>query len=246
MHDARLGGLDVACGMVSASCTWRVGAGGGRSFLRRPRSLRCESKDGDDNICPADVRGGVRLLRTLSRSDCDEKHDLGRQRRRACGSGTDAGRTSCSATAVRSAAARARRVMRCESRSNRWQHCPAETRAGVELVRQLVEESVHARPELGCRLARRLGVRRLPRRVPDDGRRRRRSRRGRDRPLRFGRETPPPLPGWTPRAGVRMVRQLSRAACIEGRSWGVDDNGIWVQDGCRANSRSRKAEQTGG
>lgn len=36
------------------------------------------------------------------------------------------------------------------------------------------------------------------------------------------------------RAGVRLVRQLSRASCIEGRSWGYQRTGIWVAQGCRA------------
>ena len=40
------------------------------------------------------------------------------------------------------------------------------------------------------------------------------------------------------RAGVQLVKQLSRAACIEGRSWGYGRNGIWVTDGCRAEFRS--------
>lgn len=33
---------------------------------------------------------------------------------------------------------------------------------------------------------------------------------------------------------VRLVRRLSDAACIEGRTWGSDSNGIWVSKGCRA------------
>jgi hypothetical protein len=36
------------------------------------------------------------------------------------------------------------------------------------------------------------------------------------------------------RGGVRLVNQLSRSDCIEGRSWGFDQRGIWVSRGCRA------------
>jgi hypothetical protein len=36
------------------------------------------------------------------------------------------------------------------------------------------------------------------------------------------------------RGGVRLVRQLSRTACIEGRNWGYDARAIWVEGGCRA------------
>ena len=43
-----------------------------------------------------------------------------------------------------------------------------------------------------------------------------------------------------PTGGGRVVleRQLSRAPCIEGRSWGYGRNGIWVSDGCRAEFRT--------
>lgn len=36
------------------------------------------------------------------------------------------------------------------------------------------------------------------------------------------------------RYGVILVEQHSRAACIEGESWGYDQRGVWVQAGCRA------------
>jgi hypothetical protein len=36
------------------------------------------------------------------------------------------------------------------------------------------------------------------------------------------------------RFGVQMNRQISSASCVEGRSWGYDDGGIWVDRGCRA------------
>ncbi|MEP6634081.1 MAG: DUF3011 domain-containing protein [Luteimonas sp.] len=34
--------------------------------------------------------------------------------------------------------------------------------------------------------------------------------------------------------GVRLNRQLSNQACVEGRNWGYDGRGIWVSNGCRA------------
>lgn len=40
------------------------------------------------------------------------------------------------------------------------------------------------------------------------------------------------------RAGVQLVRQLSNAACIQGRTWGYGRNSIWVSQGCRAEFRS--------
>ena len=41
------------------------------------------------------------------------------------------------------------------------------------------------------------------------------------------------------RGGVRMVNQRSGSACIQGRSWGFDRGGIWVDHGCRADFRVR-------
>ncbi|MEN9227749.1 MAG: DUF3011 domain-containing protein [Gloeomargarita sp. GMQP_bins_120] len=32
--------------------------------------------------------------------------------------------------------------------------------------------------------------------------------------------------------GVRLERQLSNRRCIEGRTWGYDRQGIWVDQGC--------------
>lgn len=36
------------------------------------------------------------------------------------------------------------------------------------------------------------------------------------------------------RGGVQMTRQISGSACIQGQTWGWDNNRIWVDKGCRA------------
>jgi hypothetical protein len=36
------------------------------------------------------------------------------------------------------------------------------------------------------------------------------------------------------RGGVRMVNQRSGSPCVQGRTWGFDGRGIWVDRGCRA------------
>lgn len=33
---------------------------------------------------------------------------------------------------------------------------------------------------------------------------------------------------------VRLERQLSKTRCVQGRNWGVDRRGIWVDEGCAA------------
>jgi hypothetical protein len=40
------------------------------------------------------------------------------------------------------------------------------------------------------------------------------------------------------RAGVQLVRVLSDAPCVQGRTWGYGRNGIWVAQGCRAEFRA--------
>jgi hypothetical protein len=45
---------------------------------------------------------------------------------------------------------------------------------------------------------------------------------------------------WCPadsRFGVRLIRQRSEAACVEGQTWGYGKRGIWVDRGCRADFR---------
>ncbi len=39
------------------------------------------------------------------------------------------------------------------------------------------------------------------------------------------------------RGRVRLERQLSHTDCVRGETWGLDDRGIWVDDGCRGEFR---------
>ena len=34
--------------------------------------------------------------------------------------------------------------------------------------------------------------------------------------------------------GVQLARQISDSGCVRGSDWGFDENGIWVDNGCRA------------
>ena len=36
------------------------------------------------------------------------------------------------------------------------------------------------------------------------------------------------------RGGVRLTRQISGSACVQGQTWGFDNRSIWVDRGCRA------------
>ena len=36
---------------------------------------------------------------------------------------------------------------------------------------------------------------------------------------------------------IRLTQQISKSACIEGRTWGYDRRGVWVDQGCEAKFR---------
>lgn len=43
------------------------------------------------------------------------------------------------------------------------------------------------------------------------------------------------------RGGVQLSRQRSGSACVQGQTWGWDNNGIWVDRGCRAEFTTRNS-----
>lgn len=135
-------------------------------------------------------------------------------------------------------------VVRCESPDGRFRQCAADTRGGVDLGRQLSSTPcIRGRTwgddargiwvNDGCR-----GEFRIGDRGGDDnghGGGYGGGRQGNGRVFRCesdrgrGRECAIDEPG-----RVRLVRQLSGAACIEGRSWGQNGRGVWVEGACRA------------
>ena len=202
--------------------------------------VTCESRDMGWVHCDIDVSNGVDLIRQLSNNSCIRGSEWGTDRSgvwvtlgcraefRARGAETDA---------VPSAEGRkrlVRRVVRCES-NGRPQSCPVRLDgAPVRLLRQL---SV-----LPCREGQGWGYKRnevwttrgcqgdfeigavdgsgfvdAPRRLSCESK---------DRRRRFC--------GASITTGVNLLKQLSGRACEEGRSWGWDKRGIWVDDGCRA------------
>jgi len=124
-------------------------------------------------------------------------------------------------------------VVRCESRDRRTSYCNVDTRGGVRLVRQLSDRSCIRGRDWGanergiwvtdgCRAEFALssgygsgsGYARSFRCESTDNR------------TRYCRADS--------RYGIQIVRQLSSNSCIEGRTWGVTRDGVWVSRGCRA------------
>jgi hypothetical protein len=210
------------------------------------RVLRCESEDGKTRECPVDATGGARLLRQLSKASCIEGKTWGRMRRsiwvtQGCRAEflafSNDGRRGYGSGYGYGNGGPLGRTLRCGSEDGRWKHCSADTRGGVELVRQ-VSRSACIRGQSwgvdrggvwvngGCRAEFRVGDRSDRGEAMDP-----------QAPTRFRCESDDGKPrscGSVGRGGVRLVKRLSRAECVEGRSWGVARGQVWVDQGCRA------------
>jgi hypothetical protein len=143
----------------------------------------------------------------------------------------------------------------CASDDGRRNYCNADTRNGVRLVRQRSGSScVQGRTwgydrrgiwvDRGCRADFELGDR-------GSGRDRDRDRdrdndRGRDRggyTQTFYCESGDGRRHWCSEGisgQVRLIRQRSDSPCIQGRTWGRDRSGVWVDRGCRADFEVRR------
>jgi len=201
--------------------------------------VRCQSRDLEWVHCEMDVSAGVDLVRQLSGNACVRGSEWGTDRSGVwvtlgCRAEFRSRAAARDATGAGATVRQMRRVVRCESRG-RPESCPVKLDgAPVRLLRQ--------NSAMPCREGRSWGYRRneiwttrgcqadfeigaedgsgfidVPRRMTCESK---------DRRKRFC--------GASIGVGATLVRQLSGRACEEGRSWGWDRNGIWVDDGCRA------------
>ena len=223
-----LSGSGLLCGQTAATPSAVAGDAGPSA-----RNVVCESADMGWNHCKADTSGGVTLLRKLSDDDT------------TCIRGTDWGTDASGIWVARGCRAEfstgdqpdstAIQLIRCESGNGLTSSCPVRLRdAPVRLYRQLSAFPCKQgktwgvrRNEIwvsrGCRADFELGLEdgggfaSGPLRVTCE------SSKGRRNRCYLGVTT-----------GVTLERQLSRAQCVLDKSWGWDRDGIWVDDGCRA------------
>lgn len=209
--------------------------------------VRCESRDGRTEWCRIDTRYGVVLQQQHSRSACIEGSTWGWDRNgvwvaQGCRATFAAGRGGWSGSPGYPPGGGwgqggfAPRVT-CESHDGDSRFCNMDTRNGVVLVRQLSRAS--------CVQGRSWGWDRRGVWVSDGCRAEFTSGQGQGYGSGYGAQTirceshNDRVAYCDARGGrsIELVRQLSRAACVEGRSWGWDRRGIWVSDGCRADFR---------
>ncbi|MEK0265531.1 DUF3011 domain-containing protein [Stenotrophomonas sp. TWI819] len=140
-------------------------------------------------------------------------------------------------------------VVRCESRDMEWVHCDIPTERGVDLIRQLSDNSCVRGSEwgtdrsgvwvtLGCRAEFRARTAVAATRA--DGERRTR------RVVRCeSNGRPQSCPVVLQGAPVRLLRQLTSLPCREGHSWGYRRNEIWVTRGCQGEFEVGAADGSG-
>lgn len=194
--------------------------------------VRCESDEGTRQRCAMDVSRGVQLVRQLSTQSCIRETSWGMDEQgiwvcRGC-------RAEFAPEQPAPGQRLVRRMVRCESKG-RTVTCPVLLRgAPVRLIRQ---QSLlpcregrtwgYGRNEIwvsrGCQGQFEVGAEDgsgfvdVPRQVICESK------------SEMRREC-----GVSVERKVTLVRQLSNAPCEEGRSWGWDRAGVWVDKGCRA------------
>ncbi len=191
------------------------------------RTLRCDSDDEEYHVCETGPIYKAELVRQISGSACREGYSWGR---RPDGIWVDRG---CRAEfrvfegAERGPAAN---IVRCESDDERYHFCQTGPVGRVELNRQISGSpcregySWGRRPDgiwvdKGCRAD--FSVRAQQQLIP-------RTLRCESNDKRYHLCSAPSV------ERVELARQLSGAPCRETYSWGWQQDGVWVDRGCRA------------
>ncbi|GGD53457.1 DUF3011 domain-containing protein [Pseudoxanthomonas indica] len=230
----------------------RYGNGYGNGY---GQTLRCESNDNKFRHCPADTRGGVELTRGLSKTWCTEGQNWGWDRNGVWVSGGCRaefrvyGRGNGNGNGNGGGWGNSSQIIRCDSNDNRYKACAIPRGSQVRFNHQVSKsrctegyswgrERDQVWVSRGCRAE--FEVRggwagggnggypghgggypgnsgQVVRCDSNDNRTRRC-----DANIRRGAD---------------LQRQVSKNACVQGRTWGWDRGGIWVSGGCRGEFR---------
>ncbi|HEY0160719.1 MAG TPA: DUF3011 domain-containing protein [Thermoanaerobaculia bacterium] len=224
----------VSWGTRSDGIVW-VDRGCSATFAVDARTVNtvvCESQNGKMQVCKADTSRGVAVHRQLSRTDCEEKLNWGWDEVR----GEIWVDDGCRAEFFLGLQLESRpgretldALVTCESADGRRKECAADTSGGVQLVGQVGDADCSFNTSWGydakgiwvnkgCRAD--FAVRGKPKQqvkalvCESTGARK-------------------ACPAET-QFGIALVKQLGEGACILGETWGFDQDGVWVEKGCRA------------
>lgn len=222
--------LLMVCSAYALGGSPATDVGGGMRF-------RCETNSSQQRYCKVDTRDGVTLVKQLSKIPCMQGRNWDYDRHGVWVSHRCAGEFVTGKQADQPP--RQGPLVRCESQANRIEHCTADTSKGVRLVRQLsasdcVENLDWGHDDKGiwvargCRAEFRIGVDGV---APDqvgmeDAQVARISCESTNRQRQRC--------DIAVKTGVDLFRRISKTRCVRDRNWGWDADGIWVDQGCRA------------
>lgn len=230
-EDLTWGTHSIGTVWVTRGCRAMFTVGGPGAPKSGRNRVVCESSKGNREVCSADTGSGVVLQQQLSKANCvrdeswgiDPDHDIiwvdhGCRAEFVLGRKTEPApvRTPLDSVVV------------CESENRRRKDCKADTTAGVQIVRSLSDSACGFGHEWGydangiwvtkgCRAE--FVVRSKPK--PNIS----------AIVCESQNNTRIQCPAET-QFGVAIIRQLGEGECILGESWGFDETGIWVKDGC--------------
>lgn len=101
------------------------------------QNVVCESMDGHRRHCAADTAGGVKIMRRLSKSDCEYKKDWGVDDNGVWVSNGCRAEFQVKTDSRLIAQSMTNDIVLCESENGRKKTCPADTRYGAKLFRQM-------------------------------------------------------------------------------------------------------------
>ena len=219
---------------------------------RHGQIIPCSSDDGEKHYCTADTRYGARLVRQRSQAPCQEGGSWGYDEEgiwvdKGCGGEFILGRGDDGGDAR---AVDGGRTITCASDDSRRKVCPADTSNGVQLVRQrsgakCKEGSSWGHDtrgiwvDKGCEADFVVGVPGHPAGfVKAGGKSQRISCASFD-----GRKNYCDVD--TQGANVQLTRQIGRAPCMEGSTWGHDRRGVWVDRGCNGEFQVQAGSELG-
>jgi len=195
----------------------------------------CASDDGSRHFCPSRTSNGVRLARQRSQSECIFGRTWGYTRRgiwvdQGCRADFDLGGADNNYGSSQT------QTVSCSSDDMRWHTCQADTSSGVRLLRQRSDaDCIYGSTwgyddrgiwvDRGCRADFETGGDAYS----DDS----------DQPYNVSvycsSDDMHRRSCYTgPHGAVRLTKRHSDADCVEGRTWGQDPRGVWVDRGCRA------------
>ncbi len=217
----------------------------------------CESINNQQSFCKADAYLGVQLVREISRNRCFEDRTYGFESggiwinggcraefeigRGGSRPGPGPGGPGHGGPGHGGPGQPGGEIVLCESLDGRRAYCDAPTRGGVRMARQLSRNDCYEGQtwgydqrgiwvDRGCRAEFELirtgnpGIR-----PPGSGSGeylgtvvcRSEGQRQQICPLDIGNNR------------IDLIRKISKAACVQGQTWGYDRRGVWVSNGCR-------------